>query len=388
MIRKSLVVGFFFIIFSNLVLSIFVAPISEERYQVLKKKEMTQLRAGLDCCLSDTARLETEDYFNERIRFKQKYLGWYSYLHYRVGVSVAPEDVLVGNRGLLFLGDNNDSVITDSKGLAYNPTLYANHIRQFVNKRKQIANKYNVPYLFFIIPDKHSIYTEELPKNLKGNSITKQVTLKQMKLAIGKNPRMGVYDLTNDLREVKALSPDLGMYRKTDSHWSNFGSYIGYKGIMKVLRTRMGPIPILKYKNVKFLTRNSMDLAYKLNLNELVDEAVDRVVVDTKDGCMSKPYELGSGNKIYRKPNLTRAMNDDKVKFINECGKGRLLFIGDSFKTQTSVYFNHTFREVVYLHPRMIEAIYPEQYLNLERFDAIIYVGVERAMDNYIIDLK
>ena len=73
-------------------LSIFVAPISEERYQVLKKKEMTQLRAGLDCCLSDAARLETEDYFNERIRFKQKYLGWYSYLHYRVGVSVAPED--------------------------------------------------------------------------------------------------------------------------------------------------------------------------------------------------------------------------------------------------------------------------------------------------------
>ena len=385
--RLLFVIGFFCLIFSNLIFSLWVSPISEELYLKLKKKEMTKMKSGLDCCTESEERMLTQNYFNERIRFKQTYLKLYSYLHYKLGISVDPKEVIVGNSGRLFLGDNMDSVLTDSRELVYNPNIYARQVKSFVAKRKAIANKYKIPYLIFIVPDKHSIYPEDLPSSLVGESVTKKETIKQIKLAIGNNQLMGVYDLTDDLLESKALSPDLGMYRQTDSHWSNFGSYVGYKGVMKVLRTKIKPMPIVKVSKLRFQNTNSMDLAYLLNLDGVVEEVVDRVELDVKKGCSSRPYEIDQPNKEYRDPKLVRAMNDDKVKFVNNCKKGRLLIIGDSFKTQMTPYFNHTFNEVVYIHPRMFEAMNPEQYFNLNRFDAIVYLAVERAIDNYIIEL-
>jgi alginate O-acetyltransferase complex protein AlgJ len=141
-------------------------------------------------------------------------------------------NVVVGKDGWLFLRPDGDHDFIAYRGL--NPLTDAelDGWQNVLEKRQAFLASLGIPYLVVVPPDKQTIYPEYLPPEYQV--VRHESRLDQLINRLkSTNSPVQIIDLRSALLAAK---PEDQLYHKTDTHWNDFGAFVGYQVIMKAVQ--------------------------------------------------------------------------------------------------------------------------------------------------------
>jgi hypothetical protein len=273
----------------------------------------------------------------------------------------SPSDkVIFGKDKWLFLA--GDQAIDQYRNRRPFSPFQLEDAREALSRRVRHAAELKAPYLFVVVPDKHNIYPEQMPSYLKRHDRPSQ--LDQI-LTIAKSVDVPMLDLRTALLRGKS---DGLVYLKDDTHWTDWGAYLGYKAIMAALPLPELPIMQLDFRQFSVRTPVPGELAGMANLPWVetaltVDQSVDSCRADIIDLKQQEGGLFSVGRSI--------------------CGnaKYKVVYIGDSFTYRIMRYLAQSFGEVVFVVRSGFTPLRELQpYLDKEAPDLVIEELVERHL--------
>ena len=306
---------------------------------------------------------------------------------YRMGISVRPKYVVVGNDGWMYLGDKfEDATSRAISGLTQlDDKLLARWSKQLLERQRWLE-KEGVASLFAIVPNKHSIYPENSPGWMPFSEHDDNQRLVAAAKAIG----VQVIDTQAVIRAQKCCRKWL--YNKSDTHWTYPAAFLGYSAIMGELNSVGIPAQSLAQSDVVFepirypaggLAKllgfsaplgSSFDPGYSLNISRDAQSMcvtnIDRDFNET-DECVPAADRGVVGNywtaRQLSNPGALTAMS--------------VLIVEDSFGFAPSRFYNHTFTKVWHAHLGFVlNGDRLRQFVRKFRPDIVIYMVVERNM--------
>lgn len=189
---------------------------------------------------------EYEKYFNDHFGFRTNLISWNNYLSV-VLINESPiSTVVLGSKGWLYYAEG----LTDN---AKRPIFSEDRlltIGQTLEQQTKYLNDQGIMLVIVIAPDKHTIYPEMLPFYLKNYANNSELARKLSYLKQFQD--IQIVDLMRPLLDKK---PERTLYYKTDTHWNNYGSFIVYQELMKVIK--------IKFPKVEMLNEEDFDITIK-----------------------------------------------------------------------------------------------------------------------------
>ena len=199
-----------------------------------------------------------EKWFNDRIGFRKqliqvfqvaRYYGWTPGLlsqsarpsnlastgvmrHLSQGptMTAGQPQVLIGRDGWLFY--QTDSVINDYRGTDLFTESELARWKQVLCDRRDWLARRGIRYVFVIAPNKHSVYSENMPRSI--TRVSEQSRLEQL---------ADVLERETDLTFINLLDPLLAeksrqrVFHKTDTHWNACGAFLGAQEILTPVKS-------------------------------------------------------------------------------------------------------------------------------------------------------
>jgi len=282
-------------------------------------------------------------------------------LNYFLFKETPMKDVIIGKEGWLYYDPKKNDGITmeDFYGnVNYTPEKLKIIQTKLHNLNEFLKSK-NTRFLFFITPNKNSIYPEYLPTNLssKKASFTRYDQIKDILI----RENIETIDLKSIFSE-KIIQDKNNLYYKTDSHWNYLGAYYGYKSIFDKLK--------IQSKDYTFHEKfhPGGDLAEMLSIDYLIFE---------KDYLSSTDIlSQGECKSIYSKDSFYCENNENSQ---------RLVMFRDSFSIWLVPYMKQHFSRSTYLWGT---ANIDLSIIEKEKVDIVIIQMVERHLDNLLILYK
>jgi hypothetical protein len=267
------------------------------------------------------------------------------------------KDVLIGNEGWMYYEPKKNDGITIED--FFGNVNYTPEKLKLIQTKLHSLNEYlkskNIRFIFFITPNKNTIYPEYLPEEIlkKKSNYTRIHQIQQ----ILEEERIDTIDLKSILTQKKSQEK-YELYYKTDSHWNYLGAYWGYKSLLDKLK-----IQPKEYSFHQFYHPGG-DLAGMLSIDYLIYE--NDIKSDTK------PDSLKNCTSIYSKDSFYCESN---VKLP------RLVMYRDSFSIWLIPYLKEHFSRSVYLWGT---ANIDLSIIEKEKPDIVIIQIVERHLDNLL----
>jgi hypothetical protein len=228
-----------------------------------------------------------------------------------------------GLNGRLFLGRQDGFDLgMFTAGDPFPPGFVAQWRSTLARRGRELAAR-GIPYVVFIVPDAPSVHPEDLPDGLQREFRSPgQIFLD----AIGNIP--GV-TFVFPLKAMRQACGGLDVYKKKDSHWTTYGSYVAYRALMDAVQPLV-PCRVVPARHVSFAFRRSYG-----DLGSLMDpEQAEEIPVHNIQGPGAEI--LGSMEGVGRQTGTeTRALGD-----VPAC---RALFFRDSYMTDLSPYLARSF---------------------------------------------
>lgn len=169
---------------------------------------------------------EIEQYFNDRIAFRESLLRWHAAVRYELGASPT-EKVLIGRDGWLFL---NEPKTESTTGRAPPQEELAQAWAEAFQRRGRWLAQQGIRYIVIPAPDKQAIYPEFLPDGARlAPSPCAGELLGQ---ALQSDAAVDFIALRPLLQQAKS---ERVIYYRTDTHWNEDGAYIAYVAILERL---------------------------------------------------------------------------------------------------------------------------------------------------------
>lgn len=167
-----------------------------------------------------------EDWCADNIGFRNSFFSLYRSFTFKL-LGISPTDnVHVGKDGWLFLTQDKNVEIGSGEYLLTEETLAT-----IAKNQQQISDYYaslGKTYYFLMLPSKASIY----PEKLSGANLEVGYTvIDQVEDYLSKNTSVKVINLKDTLLSHK--NGEHLLFWETDTHWSSYGSYVGYLEIMR-----------------------------------------------------------------------------------------------------------------------------------------------------------
>jgi len=299
-----------------------------------------------------------ETYINDNFGFRENLLNlnsWFSTLMFKQSVSSL---AIIGKQNwLFFTGDRSIEDIqrkehsSDTVKQQWNSSLF--------DTEKWLTSK-GIKYRFIVAPDKHFIYPEFLPPDLhQGEGKSR---LQDLLDTIGR-PNFFIY-LQSALIKQKTISR-LPLYFSTDTHWTSYGAYIGYIGLMQSLDSQYQAMT-LKLPEASFHShdKKKKDLAIMARMPTEESDLVSDIML--RNSCQRKAQILAPSSITSRATACST-------------GRGTVLVFHDSFMLAFAQYLSSTFARVVFL-PFSSDANLFVQMVEQEKPDIVIQERVERAL--------
>lgn len=311
----------------------------------------------------DTDTIRTiEDYVDDRIGFRSlSILGYTTASNDIFGVMVHP---------LFMYGENDHIYYKDPEYIAAYQRLntdpeYMDSFLDFLEKTNDYLQSRNIKFIYFLAPDKKSIYPEYFPKsiNVKGDEST---VIEYMTSRL-KGTDIDYVIPYEELLQAK--ESEVIYNKKYDAtHWNEYGSIIGQGILDEHIRSY--------FDDVKPLTRDDYTLNFekRTNLDQSDFPIDDDVPVFTliSDTSQNASGYLATGLKIEVPTFYAHYMNPEVTN-----GK-RLVIFTDSYFATYSKFYNNRFSEVYYIHRQNYE--YVQYIVNLLFPDAVIFETAERSI--------
>jgi hypothetical protein len=306
-----------------------------------------------------------EDFYNDHFGFREVLIyRYHREMKKRFGQSGVP-DVIAGRDGWYFYAGN--LLLDDFRGLL--PLTQQQLIswkKNLVRKRDWLA-KQGIHYLFLIVPEKQTVYPEYLPDYFQKAKGTTRV--EQLMEYLKQDRDVEILDLRPGLLNAKSKGR---LYHKTDTHWNDYGAFVGYKEMMDKI-SQWFPKEQFKfdfYFHDTMTERPAGDLAKMLGLQETMKEMCP--LLKERHFC-AQPMELKLKIEDFSKMK-------EPEPFIKGCKDANLraLVFRDSFFEMVQPLFSENFQQIVYIWhyydqktvERMIDYFHPHLVVEerVERF--------------------
>jgi len=164
----------------------------------------------------------------------------------RLKKTSVPPKVIVGKDDWLFF--DGDDVINDYR---CNKPFTEKELESYANilvERNEWLKNIGIKFILLIVPNKHSIYSEKLPYNIK--KVRLKSRFDQLKEYLQNNTDVKVLDIFPALKEAK--KSEFPVYINTDTHWTKFGALIATKQIIDELKKEFPTIRNCNLKDYNF----------------------------------------------------------------------------------------------------------------------------------------
>jgi hypothetical protein len=299
------------------------ADISQAENRTLAR--LPQLPRSLEQWQSFPQRFDA--YFNDNFGLRKQLLRLNSNLSTIVLGRLPSDKVIFGkDKWLFFSGEGSIELYRNKRPLS---SVQLDDAREALSLRVRRLAELKAPYLFFVVPDKHTLYPEKMPSFMVRRDPPSQ--LDQI-VKMAKFAGLPLLDLRPALLHGK---PDGLVYFKDDTHWTDWGAYLGYREVMVSLPLAELPILRFDYRQFSVPAELSGDLANMANLpwverTVTLDPSANRCRV-----TIVPSKQLGSNLWVVR----------------SQCSgaKYKVVYIGDSFTDRIVQYLGQSFGEVVYV---------------------------------------
>jgi len=234
-----------------------------------------------------------------------------------------PNKVVRGKEGWLFLGDYGKNVFSNNVGVKEIDLSEKKSIESNIDRFFEKSTELEIPFYYVVCPDKHQIYSEYLPFQLK-NQISK------FDGVLGEIVQK--YPQTLILKEALLLKKRQGnLYHKTDTHWNDLGALYGFNEIIKKLKPTF---PVLeKVKSFRVVKKT----VFQQDLSTMIDVKIKEDIAEFKIKNLKSIQEWDTVNGV----EVNRIKNPEK--------KLKVLIFHDSYSNALMKYFELTFGESVFV---------------------------------------
>lgn len=333
----------------------------ENRYAT----KLPSLVASWESCTSFPRRMES--YFNDRFLLRSKIISARNVLCFAgLHLSGTP-DVLVGPDGWLeYRGDSNLASFLNRNPFT---DVEVARVGNEIEARRIWLERHGIRFLFLIAPDKATVY-HSMPSYLKPTAGPTRTD--QLLAYLHAHTDVETIDLRNVLRTAISKSPGRLLYRKTDSHWNDFGAYTAYTAISNKLRTWFPAMHTLG--SVQIATHDDCgDLCRIAGLEQWLHEDCPSVVSDgeVKHWAECKGYTPvhNAMQEELRRVTLTE---------VDDSALPRAVILHDSFMLNLQPFMSNDFRRSLNLWCYG----FPTETILSEKPDIVIEEQVERQLIN------
>ncbi|MCO6500401.1 MAG: hypothetical protein J5I47_08510 [Vicingus serpentipes] len=187
-----------------------------------------------------------QEYFDDRFTFRNDIIDFYGNLKYeKLKTKPLSNKAVIGKEGWLFITGkdylNNISVPFTKEELQI---LHYNLV-----VTTEWFNKKGVKYYLTIPPVKPRIYSEYLPDYMKVRIHFSR--LEQLNNYLNERKKINIIDYRDELIKRKTQQQ---IYYKTDTHWNEYGAFVGYtKIINEIIKDfkQITPLELKDYKETK-----------------------------------------------------------------------------------------------------------------------------------------
>jgi len=243
--------------------------------------------------------------------------------------------VLRGKDGWLFYKLGNE--IEDFQGKVPLSSFAINKIKSDYETNSCYLNKLGIKFYVLIPPDKSVIYSEYLPASIISGIKSNKTRISQFLDTDFIYPKKLI--INNKEKDGELL------YFKTDTHWTYYGAYFGYKVLENKIKQNfnINQLKLSDMKKIEYM-HEKPDLADIINIGE-------------KNYEKSYKYLCVEGNK-FQKSNL------------------KILIFGDSFLKYLEPYFTCAFYKVKFVSSSRFDKKLIEEF----NPDVVIFEIVQRNL--------
>ena len=301
-----------------------------------------------------------QSYFNDHFGFRNALIRLnYLFKQRLLGVSASTQ-VTLGKQGWLYYAAEGS--VEDYRGIThFDEDRLQRLCFTFEIKRKWLELQ-GIKYLLVIAPNKETIYPEYLPAQLYGK-IKDKTVLDDFFDYLIKHSKVDFVDLRPSLIEAKQ---EYQLYYKTDTHWNNYGAFVGYRKIME---------PVSKwFKHVRVLSLNDFKVNKQARIaGDLAGISGGREFLEESqfDFLPIKPFTSYSGEKK-NEQDFTRIKNDPSLP--------RALLFRDSFATALQPFIDENFQYTKYYWQRWAPETSINALIHEVKPDIVIEEAVERLL--------
>lgn len=302
-------------------------------------------------------------YFNTTFSFRVDLLRLYNTIKFDLfSTDPLPQKVVRGRDGWYFLGDSFSNVIKESKGIDNSSNEELNEIVLKIKTNNTKLKLLGIDYYFAAAPNKASVYGDYLPIE----KAPKPTTTTQLDSA-NTTTHFNFIDLKSDFSEEKGAR----LYYKTDSHWNDYGAYLGYATLIKKVKITFPDVPILSKSDFQINTviSHQQDLTRMLAINEKENVLVFNPKYHEK-AILQK-------NQIAIPKNYARPATDYETRFKSDINTLKVLVFHDSFTTHLKKFIKESFGETVFIWDTRLDY----NLIEKEKPDVVIQIIVERHLD-------
>ncbi|WP_417213036.1 alginate O-acetyltransferase AlgX-related protein [Bizionia sp.] len=285
---------------------------------------------------------EFKNYYTENFGLKTTLVNNYiDFKSHTLQETPMPNKVVKGLNGWYFLGNSYNNSLNNAFGNNTFNTEELQEISRRILELKTYLNNHNIAFYIVVPPNKNTVYREHLPYQFKVYESNLSVLKNYLKAQIN----FEIIDLTRSMIAEKNTNQ---LYLKTDSHWNEFGAFIGYQETMKTINKDYAiPTVTLEDYNIQVKPVKQGDIIKMINLN----------IEETAPTLTKKASSINAAKNNHANPKL----------FMHY----------DSFSYNWMPYFNESFDAINYVKNYTVN----KKQIEEEKPDIVIFEIVERNID-------
>lgn len=307
---------------------------------------------------------QIEDYVNDRIGFREQAIYAYTEAIDKVFSVMIHPLFMYGKDGHIYYKDKDyiaayQRLNTDEE--------YLGSFTDYLVKTNNYLEEKGIKFVYFLCPDKKTIYPEFFPDSVHVKEDNKTVIDTMRSNLSNTNINWIIPD--EELREAKKTKV---IYNKKydATHWNEFGSLLAQKKLDDYFLTWFPEIKPLSEEDftLEYVTMKNLDSS-DFPIND--DVPVYSLITDTSQDAteLLNPY-LDIESDTFYAHFMNPEVNNDKI----------LLIFTDSYFATYHKYYNNRFREVYYVHRNNYE--YLQYIVDLVFPSVVVFETAERSISS------
>lgn len=364
--KDNSIVDKIFIIFVIFILIIPITKINKVEFSTNENRKLAEKPSLVEKQVINLAYGKNfEIWLNDRFRYRNKIIYWHDKVEAVLAGRLENEKAFQGKDNWLFYKGEGSVSLYQHKAVFTDDEMQT--IQKNLEKRKSWLNEQGIEFFVVVPPDKSSVYGEYYREGIipVGNKNRMQI-LEEYLVANKSEMKM------NYLLDIMLEHKDNGLlYYKTDTHWGEYGAYLGYLALMKDIKTKfpqMQDLPI-DAVNLNYTTHSEGDLTTMLGIKDVSIYNDNYLIPMPKEG-----YHFTYVKNEGRDGIITH--NPDKSL--------KVLVFRDSFSTALVPYLSETFGDVEYIWSHDFNS-YQDKIMQ-EKPDIVIHEIVSRYVNCLLQD--